>query len=108
MLFFQRLCLNTSRSQPADRSFTDSQVTETKCESEEVRADRAPQPLAAVSVDSETLPTQLDERLKQEQSAGWQKRTTLNESCPSISHLMPNMSNLNSFCAGAAWDVLMF
>ncbi len=62
--------------------------------------------LAAVSMDMVTLPAQVDERLKQEQRvpAGWQKRTTLNQS--SISHVWPNMSN-PEFCAGAARDVLM-
>ncbi len=70
MHFSQQLCLSTSRSQrhvPEDRSFTNSQSTATYCEYAEVRANRAPQMLAAVNMDMVTLPAQVDERLKQEQ-----------------------------------------
>ncbi len=113
MPFSQQLCLSTSRSQrhvPEDRSFTNSLSTQTYCKYAEVRANRTPQMLAAVNMDMVTLPAQVDERLKQEQRvpAGWQKRTTLNESCHRLVTYGLTCQILNSFCAGAARDVLMF
>lgn len=70
MPFSQQLCLSASRSQrhvPEDRSFTNSQSTETYCEYAEMRAKRAPQMLAAVNMDMVSLSADVDERLKQEQ-----------------------------------------
>ena len=51
--------------------------------------------LAAVSVDMVTLPTQIDERLTQEQRCTRRvaKQDNTELVMPSISHLWPNMSN---------------